>query len=201
MILNISPDHLERHRTMENYVKAKFKLIKNQNKNGYAYISKDNSYLKKISTKTRLKPKITFVNFKNIEKIKKKILNPYFKNINNLQNLSFIFEISKKLGLNKKKILRSLNSFRGLKFRQQIIYENKNLSIVNDSKSTSFSSSVNLLKSYNNIYWIVGGLYKKGDNFNLNKKYHKFIKVYICSFFCLIISNFLYYYVILIKLW
>ena len=72
-----------------------------------------------------------------------------------------------------------MNSFRGLKFRQQIIYENKNLSIVNDSKSTSFSSSVNLLKSYNNIYWIVGGLYKKGDNFNLNKEYHKFIKVYI----------------------
>ena len=125
------------------------------------------------------KPKITFVNFKNIEKIKKKILNPYFKNINNLQNLSFIFEISKKLGLNKKKIIKSLNSFRGLKFRQQIIYENKKLSVINDSKSTSFSSSLNLLKSYNNIYWIVGGLYKKGDSFDLNKRYYKSIKVYI----------------------
>ncbi len=66
-----------------------------------------------------------------------------------------------------------------MKFRQQIIYKNKNLLIINDSKSTSFSSSVNLLKSNNNIYWIVGGLYKKGDNFNLNKKYFKFLKVYI----------------------
>ena len=179
MILNISPDHLERHKTMENYVKAKFKLIKNQKKNGYAYIAKDNKYLKKILLNTKKNPKIIFVNFRNIENIKSSIINPYFKKINNLQNLSFILEISKKLGLNKKKILKSLNSFRGLKFRQQIIYENKNLSIINDSKSTSFSSSVNLLKSHNNIFWIVGGLYKKGDNFNLNKKYHKFIKVYI----------------------
>ena len=179
MILNISPDHLERHKTMENYVKAKFKLIKNQKKSGYAYIEKDNKYLKKILLNTKKNPKIIFVNFRNIENIKSSIINPYFKKINNLKNLSFIFEISKKLGLNKEKILRSLNSFRGLKFRQQIIYENKNLSIINDSKSTSFSSSVNLLKSYNNIYWIVGGLYKKGDNFNLNKKYYKFIKVYI----------------------
>jgi len=179
MILNISPDHLERHKTMKNYVKAKFKLIKNQKKNGYAYITKDNKYLKQILLNTKKKPKIIFVNFRNIKNIKNSITNPYFKKINNLQNLSFIFEISKKLGLNKDKIFRSLNSFRGLKFRQQIIYENKNLSIVNDSKSTSFSSSVNLLKSYNNIYWIVGGLYKKGDNFNLKKKYHKFIKVYI----------------------
>lgn len=179
MILNISPDHLERHKTMQNYVNAKFKLIKNQKKNGYAYIPKDNKYLKKILLNTKKKPKIIFVNFRNIKNIKSSIINPYFKKINNLQNLSFILEISKKLGLHKKKILRSLNSFCGLKFRQQIIYENKNLSIINDSKSTSFSSSVNLLKSHNNIFWIVGGLYKKGDNFNLNKKYHKFIKVYI----------------------
>ena len=179
MILNISPDHLERHQTMKNYVNAKFKLVKNQKDNGYAYIAKNNIYLKRISKNTKLKSKIILVDFRNIENIKSNILNPYFKNINNLQNLSFIFEISKKLGLKKKKIIESLNSFHGLKFRQQIIYKNKNLLIINDSKSTSFSSSVNLLKSNNNIYWIVGGLYKKGDNFNLNKKYFKFLKVYI----------------------
>ena len=111
MILNISPDHLERHKTMQNYVNAKFKLIKNQKKNGYAYIPKDNKYLKKILLNTKKKPKIIFVNFRNIKNIKSSIINPYFKKINNLQNLSFILEISKKLGLHKKKILRSLNSF------------------------------------------------------------------------------------------
>ena len=59
------------------------------------------------------------------------------------------------------------------------MYNNKKLLIINDSKSTSFSSSIELLKSYPNIYWIVGGKFKKGDKFYLNKKYCKNIKAYI----------------------
>jgi len=179
MILNITPDHLERHQTMRNYINAKFKLIKNQEKNGYAYIGKDNIHLKKLILKKNIKPKIIFVDIKNLNKLNNKILNPYLKSLNNIQNLSFIFEITKKFGLNEEKIIKSLNLFQGLKFRQQIIYNNNNLIIINDSKSTSFSSSINLLKSYKNIYWIVGGLYKKGDKFNLKKNYFKSIKAYI----------------------
>ena len=53
------------------------------------------------------------------------------------------------------------------------------LAIINDSKSTSFSSSINLLESYKDIYWLVGGRFKKGDNFVLNKKYYKNINAYI----------------------
>ena len=39
MILNISPDHLERHGSIKNYVKAKFKLVQNQSKKDFAYIN------------------------------------------------------------------------------------------------------------------------------------------------------------------
>ena len=41
--------------------------------------------------------------------------------------------------------------------------------IINDSKSTSFSSSINLIKSYRNIYWILGGQSKMGDKLTLKK--------------------------------
>ena len=51
--------------------------------------------------------------------------------------------------------------------------------IINDSKSTSFSSTVPLLESYENIYWILGGLAKKGDKLKLNKKYISNIKAYV----------------------
>ena len=51
--------------------------------------------------------------------------------------------------------------------------------IINDSKSTSFSSTVPLLQSYENIHWILGGLAKKGDKLNLDKIYFKKIKAYI----------------------
>ena len=66
-----------------------------------------------------------------------------------------------------------------MKYRKEIIYNKKKLKIINDSKSTSFSSTVGLLSSYKNIYWIVGGLNKKGDKFILPKKYYKNIFAYI----------------------
>ena len=46
-------------------------------------------------------------------------------------------------------------------------------------KSTSFSSTVPLLESYENIYWILGGLAKKGDKLKLNKKYISNIRAYV----------------------
>jgi len=179
IILNISPNHLERHRTFKNYIKSKFRLIKNQKKNSFAFIEKNNNFLKEELKKNKINSKIIKVNLKISNKIKKKIKNPYFENKNNLNNLKFVLEISKKLKLKNQKIFKVVNSFKELNFRQQILYKNKKLLIINDSKSTNFSSSINLLESYKNIYWLVGGRFKKGDNFVLNKKYYKNIYAYI----------------------
>ena len=49
----------------------------------------------------------------------------------------------------------------------------------NKISSTSFSSTLGLLSTYKNIYWIVGGKHKKGDEFNLHCKYYKNITAYI----------------------
>ena len=176
-ILNISPDHLERHKSIQNYGYAKLKLILNQKKNFYAFIE-NNEYLNREIKKNKIESKIIRVK-KDIDKLKKLVSNDYFKNINNLKNLSFILEFAKVYKLNKVKLLKTVNLFKGLNFRQQIIYKNKFVTIINDSKSTSFSSSINLLKSYKNIFWILGGLAKKGDKFKLNSKYYKNITCYI----------------------
>ena len=179
IILNISPNHLERHRTFKNYIKSKSRLIKSQKKNSFAFIEKNNNFLKEELKKNKINSKIIKVNLKISNKIKKKIKNPYFENKNNLNNLKFVLEISKKLKLKNQKIFKVVNSFKELNFRQQILYKNKKLLIINDSKSTNFSSSINLLESYKNIYWLVGGRFKKGDIFVLNKKYYKNIYAYI----------------------
>ena len=179
IILNISPNHLERHRTFKNYIKSKFGLIKSQKKNSFAFIEKNNYFLKEELKKNKINSKIIKVNLKISNKIKKKIKNSYFENKNNLNNLKFVLEISKKLKLKNQKVFKVVNSFKELNFRQQILYKNKKLLIINDSKSTNFSSSINLLESYKNIYWLVGGRFKKGDNFVLNKKYYKNINAYI----------------------
>ncbi len=114
-----------------------------------------------------------YVNFKQ------KIKNKYFSKSINFQNLNFIFELSNYLKLNKNTILKTIDNFQPLKFRQQLIYNSKVLKIINDSKSTSLSSSVPFLESNEKIYWILGGLFKKGDKFNLNKKNCKNIKAFI----------------------
>ena len=51
--------------------------------------------------------------------------------------------------------------------------------IINDSKSTSFSSSIGVLKANSNIYWLLGGIHKKGDKLSLPKKHFKKIKAFI----------------------
>ncbi len=54
VILNISPNHLERHGTFKNYIKSKFKLIKSQKKNSFAFVEKNNNFLKKELKKIKL---------------------------------------------------------------------------------------------------------------------------------------------------
>ena len=66
-----------------------------------------------------------------------------------------------------------------MKFRQEIIYNTKYLKIINDSKSTTLSSTTPFLETNEKIHWILGGLFKKGDVFNLNSKYYKNLEAYI----------------------
>lgn len=179
MILNISPDHIERHGNISNYVNAKLKLIYLQDNKCFSYIDRKNKYLKKKLNKKKIRSKIINVDLDIYKRLEKKIYNQYFTNINNMNNLAFIIEYAKKNKLNQKKIIDTVNSFTGLKYRQETIFERKEARIINDSKSTSFSSSLNLLKKYKKIYWLIGGIPKKGDKFNLEKKYFKNIDAYI----------------------
>ena len=178
IIINISPDHLERHITMKNYILSKLKCVTKQNKNDIAIIAND-SLLKNFLRSKNIKSKIIFVSKNKYEFLRSKLNNYNFINSINFQNINFLFELSKYMKLNLKIVLKTINNFKPLKFRQEIIFTSKNLKIVNDSKSTTLSSTVPFLKTNEKIYWILGGLFKKGDKFNLNKKYYKNLEAYI----------------------
>ena len=179
VILNITSDHIERHKSLNNYVDAKFKLLKSQNRGSFAYIKKDDELITKKIKKNKYKAKIYKVQTSNLNKKFDKIHNKYFISDGNKENLLFIFKIASKLKLNKKKLIRSINRFKGLDYRQQIIFDKKNLTIINDSKSTSFASSESVLKNLNYAYWILGGIPKKGDKFKLSKTKCKNLKAFI----------------------
>ena len=178
-ILNITPDHLERHGTFSSYVKAKFKLVRNQNSKDYSFLDLKNKFLKKEINKKKLHSKIINVNTKKMNQNLLKMKNPYFFTEGNKQNLLHVFAIAKKFGINKSILFEALASFKGLKFRQQTIYKSKKLTLINDSKATSYSSSINILKSLKKVYWIVGGIPKTGDKFLMPKDQCLNIKAYI----------------------
>jgi len=179
-ILNLSPDHLERHKTLNKYIKAKFKLLKNQSRGSLAFVNKNDLLINKELKLNNFNSKIIKVDTKKkYNNFLKNINNKYFISETNKENLSFILEISKKFNLKNNIISQTIKKFSGLKYRQQIIFNRNNLTIINDSKSTSFSSSIGLLKSNQNIYWILGGIPKKGDKLNLSKKYFSNIKAFI----------------------
>tara|TARA_B100001741_G_scaffold312473_1_gene315934 strand:- start:1635 stop:2948 length:1314 start_codon:yes stop_codon:yes gene_type:complete len=178
-ILNIAPDHLERHKTLNNYIKAKFKLIKNQPKGSLSFIKKNDLLVNKELLSNKVNHKVIKVSTTNLDNFIKKIGNEYFLNANNKENLSFVLAILKEFGLRSKSLIKAIKNFKGLNYRQQIIFKGPKLIIINDSKSTSFSSSEGILKLNSKIFWLLGGKPKKGDKFNLSKKYFKNIKAFI----------------------
>ena len=179
VILNISPDHIERHKTIKRYVSAKFKLLKNQSKQSLCFVKKDDTLIKKGLKYTKIKSKIIKVDTNKYQKLFDYKKNEYFLTEANKENLLFVLAITKKFKLNKQILFNTIQKFKGLKYRQQIVYKDTNLTIINDSKSTSFSSSIGILKNNPNIYWLLGGVYKKGDKFKLQKRYYHNIKAFV----------------------
>jgi len=170
IILNIKPDHLERHKTLQNYVDAKFKLLDSQSKSCLAFVKRDDVLISRKLKNKKFNGKIVKVNTKKNYNDFLEIKNKYFLTESNRENLSFIIELAKKLKLKNYLLQKTIKNFKGLKYRQQIIIQKKYLTIINDSKSTSFSSSVGMLKKDSNILWLLGGIYKKGDKLELKKK-------------------------------
>ena len=175
-LLNISNDHLDWHGNMKNYIDSKFKIFNQQKINQYAFI---NDNLKKIFIKKKLPGKLIVPKINEYRKKKYKIQNSYLNLDINDENMSYVYAFSKIFKINEKTLFNSLNTFIGLPHRYEIFLKKKNCIFVNDSKATSFESTKFALKNLKNIFWIVGGLPKKGDNIKLNSLKKNIIKSYI----------------------
>ena len=175
ILLNISNDHIDWHGNLGHYINSKFKIFSNQKKNQYSIL---NSNLKKY-LKKRLITKVIIPKIKNFQRLKSKINNPYLKSNINEENMMFVLSLSKLLGINEKSFIKSLESFVGLPHRHEIFLKKGNCTFINDSKATSFQASKFALKNSNNIFWIVGGLPKKNDRFNINNVKKNIIRSYI----------------------
>jgi len=176
LFLNFTNDHIDWHGSTNEYLNAKLKIFKNQNKKQYAFTNKN---LKIAFKKKNFKSKLIIPKIRNYKKIKYKIKNSYLASNINDENVSFVFELSKLINISQKSFVKSIQSFKGLEHRFEIFMKKKNVTFINDSKATTFESASTAISGLKNIFWILGGLPKKGDKINLFNYKKNIIKCYL----------------------
>jgi len=155
-IINITPDHLDYHESFDRYVSCKLKIINFLKNNGIFFYDKSNTLINEI-----INPKnYNSLKFMRTHKKKSKDFindNYYLRGDHNQINAAIAISIAKQLNIEDCQIKLAIKSFEGLSHRMEPVYISKKLRIINDSKSTNGESTAAALRSFNNIFWIVGG--------------------------------------------
>ena len=165
VILNITPDHIDRHGSIEHYAEVKERLCepKKGDNPGVAVICSDDEYTQKILDNVRkaaLREVVEVSAYKTLDKEKLSKFDT-LKGTHNHQNIVCAYAVARKIGLTPEEIWNGVESFPGLNHRQYMMRTINSISYVNDSKATNAASTAMALCSHNNIYWIVGGRKKK----------------------------------------
>lgn len=206
-LTNITPDHIDRHGTFENYIKSKKRIFQNQTHDDFAIICIDNPNCKKIyldliaknhpafmiatSTNSILENGLSIINdnvYINLanQQFEFKI-QPFIKGQHNLENISIALSTAiayliknQQFNLNNiEKIIKIIEKFSGLKHRLQNVRNIDNINFINDSKATNAESTENALKAYDNIFWILGGRAKDGGINSLVPYFSRIVKAYL----------------------
>tara|TARA_B100001059_G_C17805603_1_gene568928 strand:+ start:112 stop:1389 length:1278 start_codon:yes stop_codon:yes gene_type:complete len=174
--LNFTNDHLDWHGSRSDYLKSKLKIFQFQSKKQYAIV---NNKLKKTFIRKKFLSKLIIPKISDYKKMKSKIKNNYLTLNLNDENMSFVYSFSKLIKIKEKSLIDSMQSFTGLPHRFEFFLSKNSISFINDSKATSFEATQPALSSLKNIYWILGGLPKKGDKIKISKYKKNIIKCYL----------------------
>jgi UDP-N-acetylmuramoylalanine--D-glutamate ligase len=140
LILNITANHLDRYKSMQEYIYAKKRIYMNQDSSDYLVLNYNDPILKELSREA--KAKLEFFS----EKGK---LNP---------NQAAVLTVGSILAIDRQLCLDVFADFKGLEHRMEVVAEKDGIKFINDSKATTVESAVWALKNiFEPIIWIVGG--------------------------------------------
>jgi UDP-N-acetylmuramoylalanine--D-glutamate ligase len=157
VLLNITPDHLDRHGDMANYTTSKMRIFK--------------------GASVRIAPQLIILNTDDCQwtalESRKEILRaaqddslgpdfPALPGHHNLENAAAALAICETMGLTHDQIIAAMKTFPGLIDRQFLVRTINGIKYVNDSKGTNAMATINALSSYEDIFWIAGGRAKDG---------------------------------------
>lgn len=187
-ILNITPDHLNRHHTMEQYIFEKEKITINQNKNDWVILNYEDDELREFGDrllKSSEGPKPLFFssttkldeglyldgdtivlseNGKETRLISADELN--IIGVHNLENAMAAIGITYKYGIPMEDILKSAKEFKAVAHRIEFIAEKKGVKYYNDSKGTNVDAAIKGIMAMSTPTYLIGGGYDKGVEFD-----------------------------------
>jgi UDP-N-acetylmuramoylalanine--D-glutamate ligase len=200
-ILNISPDHLERHGGMDGYVAAKRRIFLNQGKGDTAVIGVDDPWCQQICTEITAANRRTIVPIsarramgrgvyalqgmlydatgERASEIADLTRAPSLPGRHNWQNAAAAYAAGRALGLSVGDAAEGLMTFPGLAHRMEIVGAIGKVRFVNDSKATNADAARQALSSYPKVYWIAGGQPKAGGIEDLSDLFGRVVRAYL----------------------
>jgi UDP-N-acetylmuramoylalanine--D-glutamate ligase len=199
ILINITPDHLDRHGTTENYAAVKARMFANQDAGDTAIIGVDEIWGEKIAGALSTGARVIPVSVERpltrglsapdgilverdggneIAKLDLRSL-PALKGRHNWQNAAMAYAAGRALGLSLADIRNGLTSFAGLAHRMQEIARLDGVAFINDSKATNADAAAKALSSFDEIYWIAGGIAKAGGITPLTSFFPKIRRAYL----------------------
>lgn len=197
ILLNLAPDHLDRHGTMEHYAAVKERLVAGSK---IAIIGQDDNHSRDISERLS-KEHLSVWGISNESVLEKgaymqgdeiwSSLDGYTKAVgsvagiatlrgkHNAQNACAAYAACKSVGLTDLEIQTGMDSFPGLAHRMEIIGNVGTTVFVNDSKGTNADAAAMALSSFENIFWIAGGLAKEGGIDSLRPFFDRIAKAFL----------------------
>ena len=182
-ILNITPDHLNRHHNMENYIRLKKSIAKNQNKDNLCVLNYEDALTKKIGS--QLDTRVIYFSSKNIldsglyldkDNIiyKKDDKVTQICTINELQvlgkhsyeNVMAAVGIGIEMGIPMELIHQAITHFKAVEHRIEYVDTINGVSYYNDSKGTNPDASIKAIEAMLNPTILIGGGYDKGSSFD-----------------------------------
>lgn len=198
-LLNITPDHLDRHGTLDHYAAVKARIFDRLGAGGTAVIGVDDALSAAIAEANAPRTRVRRISVERpvregvhgtaaglVEVFGGEALPPIplagigsLRGAHNWQNAACAYAMARALGLSREEIAAGLASFPGLAHRMEQVGHLGRVLFVNDSKATNGDAAAKALASFDSIFWIAGGLAKAGGLAGLESFWPRVARAYL----------------------
>jgi UDP-N-acetylmuramoylalanine--D-glutamate ligase len=183
VLLNITPDHLDRHGGLDGYVAAKRMIFEHPGDGAHAVVGVEDGHCRGISLELMVRGDHNIIPvsgsahaaggvygeagilFDDFEYSQTPVcdLRPIaaLPGTHNWQNAAAAYAVARLMGIDPETIAQAIAGFAGLPHRQEIVAAIGSVLYVNDSKATNSQAAAKALECYGAIYWIAGGQFKE----------------------------------------